>query len=112
MRVNDIIFVDMIIPRVKNGSPYSSVLLVMDGWIFALREGFYVKVQERRRTEGTPEKLNKVTRATHAHEVHQTIKRDFNDQNTRQKHFVRQVLTDMDKSSVLEQWRLSIPKMA
>ena len=31
-RVNDIIFADLIIPGINNGSPYSAVPVVMDGY--------------------------------------------------------------------------------
>ena len=46
-RVNEIIFADLIIPGVNNGSPYFSVLVVIDGY------SRYVKVfMLKSKTEG------------------------------------------------------------
>lgn len=43
-QVNHVIFADLVIPRVNNKSTYSAVLVVMDGWVFALREDLPCKV--------------------------------------------------------------------
>ncbi|CAI5700998.1 unnamed protein product [Peronospora effusa] len=105
-RVNDVIFADLLIPGVSNGSPYSAVLVVMDGF------SRYVKTYLlKSKTEGevNQHKKNYIKWAErqHANRFDRIISRELIEINVDHQCLVRQVLTDKGQefcNGTMETW--------
>ncbi|CAI5717219.1 unnamed protein product [Peronospora farinosa] len=105
-RVNDVIFADLLIPGVSNGSPYSAVLVVMDGF------SRYVKTYLlKSKTEGEVNQhiknYIKWAERQHANGVDRIISRELTEGNADQQCLVRQVLTDKGQefcNGTMETW--------
>ena len=92
-KVNDVIFADLLIPGVSNGSPYSAVLVVMDGYSRYVKAYF---LKSKTESEVNQHMKNYITWAERQHysQVNRVISRYLIDNNSDRRFLVRQVLTD------------------
>ena len=91
--MNDVIFADLLIPGVSNGSPYSAVLVVIDGYS-SYGKTYLLKSNTEGKVSQHMTNYIKWTERQHSNRVDRVISRDSIDGDADRKFLVRQVLND------------------